>query len=67
MGDTLLPEIGIVVSLYIVMRSLEIVLGPNRQTCDGTIYAVATVTTVVATMAVIHLVISLVGSFFAQA
>ena len=56
MGDTLLPEIGIMMSLYFIMRSLEIVLGPNRQTTDGVVYTVAVLVTIVSGMALVHLV-----------
>jgi hypothetical protein len=55
MGDTLLPEIGIMMSLYFIKRSLEFVLGPNRQTTDSVVYTVAVVVTVVSGMAFVHL------------
>lgn len=48
MGDTLLPEIGIIVSLYIITRMLEIVLAKDRHSVDATVYGFAVVTTVVA-------------------
>jgi hypothetical protein len=51
MGDTLLPEIGVIISLYIMTRMLEIVLAKDVKAVNGTVYSFATVTTIAAGIA----------------
>jgi hypothetical protein len=55
MGDTLLPEIGLLFSLFVVTRMLQIVLAPDRKTQDATVYAFATVTAVVAGIGIVNM------------
>lgn len=61
MGDTLLPEIGLFLSLYVITNMLDrIVLAPDRQTKDGTVYTFATITTVAAGIVAVEVLV-LVG------
>jgi hypothetical protein len=60
-GDTLLPEIGLFLSLYVITRMLDsVVLAPDRQTKDGTVYTFATITTVAAGIVAVEVLV-LVG------
>lgn len=55
MGDTVLPEIGLLFSLFVITRMLQIVLAPDRRTQDATIYAFATVTAIVAGIGIVNM------------
>lgn len=55
MGDTILPEIGLLFSLFVGTRMLQIVLAPDRKTQDATVYAFATITAVVAGIGIVNM------------
>lgn len=55
MDDTVLPVIGLLFSLFVITRMLQIVLAPDRQTQDATIYAFATVTAIVAGIGIVNM------------
>lgn len=50
----MLPEVGMVVSLYVITRMLELLLGPNRRSVDGTVYTFATITAIVAGITLVN-------------
>lgn len=67
MGDTLLPEILLLLSLYIVTVLLDtIVLAPDRRQKDTIVYAVATVTTVLACIAAVNMTVLVARSFIVR-
>jgi hypothetical protein len=66
MGDTLLPEIGLLFSLFVITRMLQIVLAPDRKSQDATIYAFATVTAIVAGIALMEMSILVARGFVAR-
>jgi hypothetical protein len=66
MGDTLLPELGLVFSLFVVTRMLQIVMAPDRKTQDATIYAFATVTAIVAGIGIVNLGILVARSWITR-
>lgn len=66
MNDTVLPEIGLLFSLFVMTRMLQILLAPDRHTQDGTIYAFATVTAIVAGIGVVNMGMLVVRAWIAR-
>jgi hypothetical protein len=66
MHDTVIPEIGLVLSLFITTRMLQIVLAPDRKTTDSTVYAFATITTVAAGIGVVEMGLLVARGFVAR-
>lgn len=66
MGDTVLPEIGLLLSLFVITRMLQIVLAPDRKTQDATIYAFATVTTIVAGIGIVNMGVLVARAWIAR-
>jgi len=66
MGDTVLPEIGLLFSLFVITRMLQIVLAPDRKTQDATIYAFATVTAIVAGIGIVNMGVLVVRTWLAR-
>jgi hypothetical protein len=66
MGDTVLPEIGLLFSLFVITRMLQIVLAPDRRTQDATIYAFATVTAIVAGIGIVNLGVLVARAWLAR-
>lgn len=66
MGDTVLPEIGLLFSLFVITRMLQIVLAPDRRTQDATIYAFATVTAVVAGIGIVNMGVLVARAWIAR-
>ena len=66
MGDTVLPEIGLLFSLFVITRMLQIVLAPDRRTQDATVYAFATVTAIVAGIGIVNMGVLAVRTWLAR-
>lgn len=66
MGDTVLPEIGLLFSLFVVTRMLQVVLAPDRKTQDATVYAFATVTAVVAGIGIVNMGVLVARAWLAR-
>jgi len=66
MGDTVLPEIGLLFSLFVITRMLQIVLAPDRKTQDATVYAFATVTTIVAGIGIVNMGVLVVRAWLVR-
>lgn len=66
MGDTVLPEIGLLFSLFVITRMLQIVLAPDRKTQDATVYAFATVTTIVAGIGIVNMGVLVARAWLAR-
>jgi hypothetical protein len=67
MGDTLLPEIGLFLSFYVITKMLDtIVLAPNRKDKDGTVYAFAAITTIISGIAAVEMLILVARGFVAR-
>lgn len=66
MGDTLLPEIGLVFCLFVTTRMLQILLAPDRQATDGVIYGSAAVTAIVAGIGVVEMAVVVARNFITR-
>lgn len=66
MDDTVLPVIGLLFSLFVITRMLQIVLAPDRQTQDATIYAFATITVIVAGIGIVNMGVLVARAWIAR-
>ena len=66
MDDTLLPEIGLIFSLFVSTRMLQILLAPDRQTTDCVVYGTAAVTAIVAGIGVVEMAVVVGRNFLTR-